>query len=397
MLPATIQADFLARFPGSGTTRIIRAPGRLNLIGEHTDYNDGLVLPMAIEPAIYFACRARNDGLVRIASTQFPDDVVEFSLLKPIEPAKPTWANYCRGIAHELLGVGIPLVGMDALITNTLPVGGGLSSSAAMLVGTGLSLLTLAGQTIDPQRMALLAQRAEHTFANVPSGIMDQTIVACGKAGTAMMLDCRDQSKRFVPLDPKELRIVVINSMVKHELSGGEYRERREQCEAGVAILQKHDATVKALRDATMTQVDAAKAELGDVTYRRCRHVVTEITRVTQFVDAIQKRFYEEAGQHMLTSHASMKDDYEITTDELDFLVEEAMKIKGVYGARMTGGGFGGCVIALVQPRAVDLLSNTIRQTYKAKFNIDPVVFDTAPSASAVAIELNLTLVQPRP
>ena len=243
---------------GAPPVRIIRAPGRVNLIGEHTDYNDGFVLPMAIEPEVQMACRSREDGLVRLASTAFPGQVVEFSVQKKIEPGEPKWANYSRGVTAELLGAGIPLVGMDALLANTLPVGGGLSSSAAIEVDTGRALLAMVGQEMNGDRLALLCQRAEHAFAGVPVGIMDQTIVATGKAGHAMLLDCRSLSKQYVPIDGNELRVVIVNSMVKHELTGGEYAERRRQCEEGVALFRSQQASIRALRDVTPAQVDTS-------------------------------------------------------------------------------------------------------------------------------------------
>src|SRR5579862_5274407 len=204
-----LRKEFAAVFGASAELSspilIIRAPGRVNLIGEHTDYNDGFVFPMAIEPEVRIACRARNDGLVRLASSAFAGQIVEFSVQKQIEKGEPKWANYSRGIAAELLRAGIPLGGMDALMTNTLPVGGGLSSSAAIEVGTGRALLAIVGRQVDGDRLALLCQKAEHEFAGVPVGIMDQTIVATAKAGHAMLLDCRSLVKRFVPIDANEL------------------------------------------------------------------------------------------------------------------------------------------------------------------------------------------------
>src|SRR4051812_42105546 len=271
---AAIRQQFEQAFGPGGRIHVIRAPGRVNLIGEHTDYNDGFVFPMAIEPDVRIVCRGRDDARVRLASTLFPGEVAEFSVQDKIRAGSPKWANYSKGIAAELIDAGIPLVGMDALISNTLPMGGGLSSSAALEVGTGQALLTLAGLTMDPGRLALLAQKAEHDYAGVPVGIMDQTIVAGGKAGHAMLLDCRDMSKKFVPLDARDVQVVVVNSMVKHELTGGEYAERRRQCEEGVKFFQQANPEVKALRDVTIEQVHAAEGKLDDVVFRRCRHVV---------------------------------------------------------------------------------------------------------------------------
>src|SRR4051812_2472185 len=281
---------------------------------------------MAIEPQVNVVCRSRDDGKVRLASTAFPGTIAEFSVNGKIERGEPSWANYFRGVAAELIGAGIPLPGMDILISNTLPVGGGLSSSAAIEVGTAQAFLTLAGLKMDPARIALVCQKAEHEYALMPCGIMDQTVVASGKQGYAMLLDCRDLTKHFVLIDATELRVVIVNSMVKHELTGSEYAQRRQQCEQGVKFFQKDNPQVKALRDVTMKQLEAAKDKLTDVVFPRCRHVITENGRTIDAANLLGKRQYEEAGELMLKSHHSMRDDYEISTSELDFLVEEAMK-----------------------------------------------------------------------
>jgi len=374
---SSLQLKFTSLFGSGGKIHMVRAPGRVNLIGEHTDYNDGFVFPMAIAPEVTIVCRARDDGKVRFISTVFPDQTVEFSVNQKIAPGEPKWANYIRGVAAELIGAGVPLVGMDAMLSNTLPVGGGLSSSAAILVATGLSLLTLSGTTMDPSRLALIAQKAEHEFAGVPSGIMDQTIVASGRAGHVMLLDCRDLSKHYVPLDKREINVAVVNSMVKHELSGGEYGERRKQCEQGVAFFQKHDPSIRALRDVKMSQLEAAKSALDSIVYRRCRHVIGENARTSEAAADLGKRHYEEVGEKMVASHNSLRDDYQVSCAELDYLVQAAMEVKGVYGARMTGGGFGGCIVALVQPRAVEHFTSTVEASYKKQFGIHPGIFVT--------------------
>lgn len=384
---AKFKAEFEKQFGAGGKIHVIRAPGRVNLIGEHTDYNDGFVFPMAIEPQVVFVCRARQDGKIRFSSSLFPGKPVELSLGTKISKGEPKWSNYVRGPISILLDKGIPLVGMDCLIANTLPMGGGLSSSAAMEVGTTRTMLTLAGEELDDKTIALLCQKAEHTYADVPCGIMDQTIVTSGKAGHAMLLDCRDNSKQFVPLNPAELTVVICNSMVKHELSGGEYAERRGQCEKSVEILQKSNPAIKALRDATPALVDSAKAAMGDVVYRRARHVVTENARCLQFADCLKTQKYELAGQLMVQSHNSLRDDYEVSVPELDFLVASAMTIKGVYGSRMTGGGFGGCTVSLVQPRAVEGFIEQIRKIYQAKYKINPVIFATGATDGASVVE----------
>jgi len=374
----------------SARLHVIRAPGRVNLIGEHTDYNDGFVCPMAIEPQVLVICRSRTDGLVRLASTAFPGRVAELSInqkIQRIDAGPEKWTNYSRGIAAELLAAGIPLTGMDALIENTLPVGGGLSSSAAIEVGTGLALLTLSGESIDPMRLALLSQKAEHEYARVPVGLMDQMIIATARQGHATLFDCRSHSRQFIPIDPNELRVVIVNSMVKHELSGGEYAERRRQCEEGVRFFHQQNPAVKALRDVTPKQVEEARAGLDPTIFRRCRHVVTENARTCEFGILLTQRRYEQAGQLMVHSHNSLRDDYQVSTPELDYLSEQAMTVKGVYGARMTGGGFGGCVVALAQPRSVDPLLAHLDQTYHARFNIHPTPYVTTATAGASVLE----------
>jgi galactokinase len=385
-----LRQRFHGAFGAGGKVHIVRAPGRVNLIGEHTDYNEGFVLPMAIEPEIRFACRTRDDGMIRLASTAFADQVTEFSVNGKIERAgggDMSWTNYPRGIVAELIQAGIPLPGMDCLISNTLPIGGGLSSSAALLIGTARCLLALGGLEMDLQRLAMLAQKAEHEYADAPVGIMDPTIVALAKGGHAMQLDCRDFTKNFVPLDSRELRVVIANSMVKHELGGGEYRERREQCEAAVRFLQRGNGAIKFLRDANMKMIEDARGKLEDAVWRRARHVVSEILRTMQFAALLSKSGYDEAGALMVQSHNSLRDDFEVSTPELDFLQEEAMKVKGVYGSRMTGGGFGGCIVALTQPRAVEPATKHLKQTFTAKFGIEPTVFDTVAADGASVVE----------
>ena len=375
--------------PRSGVSSkltVVRSPGRVNLIGEHTDYNDGFVFPLAIEPHILLVCRMRDDDTIRLASTLYPNEQASFSIAGEIRIGEPKWANYVKGVAAVFKKAGIPLTGMDVLMSNTLPPGGGLSSSAAIEVGAARALLHYTGTAMDEQRVALLSQEAEH-WAGTPSGIMDQTIVAAGRADHAMLLDCRDYSKRFVPIDSADLRVVIVNSMVKHELSGGEYAERRRQCEEGVAFFKKTDPTIKALRDVTMEQVIAAKSGLSDVVFRRCRHVVGEIARTTEAAEALEHRRYDRFGELMVQSHNSLRDDYEVSTAELDFLVEEAMSVKGVYGARMTGGGFGGCIVALVQPKRVDDLHTYLAHTFAGRFGLEPTVFVTTACDGASVVE----------
>ncbi len=386
----TLHEQFLEIFGETGgRIHQVRAPGRVNLIGEHTDYNEGFVFPMAIEPEVRMVCRGRDDARVRLASTVFPGKIAEFSLAEKIIRVEGTdrWTNYARGVAAEFLAGGIPLTGMDALIGNTLPVGGGLSSSAAIEVATALCFLALGGLDIDMSRLALLCQKAEHEFAGVPVGIMDQTVVISGRAGHVLLLDCRDLSKQFVALDSNELRVVIVNSMVKHELSAGEYGKRRKECEQGVAFFRKLNPGVRALRDVSMSQVEDAKGQLDDVVWRRCRHVVSENARTQEAARMLARKEYEKVGELMVQSHQSLRDDYEVSSPELDFLSSEAMKVKAVYGARMTGGGFGGCIVALAQPRAVEALVEHVTRAYRDKFGKAPSAFVTTATAGAKIVE----------
>jgi galactokinase len=395
-----LKAAFETAFGTAGGVRFVLAPGRVNLIGEHTDYNDGFVCPMAIEPHVLFAFRSRPDDLVRVGSTQFPGQTIEFHLRGKIEPLpdKENWANYVRGIAAELIGKGIPLTGMDCMLANTLPPGSGLSSSAAVEVGMGRALLATAGQEVAGPELALIAQKAEHNFPKVKCGIMDQMIVANGRIGHAMLLDCRSLERQYIPIDSRDLRVVITNSMHKHALAAHEdklvmpdgtvhagtpYNMRRLACETGVAAIAKKHPQVKALRDATMTMLDEAKPLLNDLIYRRCRHVITENNRCEQFGPMLSKSLYDEAGELMVQSHVSLRDDYEVSAEPLDFLAAEAMKIKGVYGSRMTGAGFGGCTVSFVQPRAVDAFTETIQAAYQRKYNKTPQVIVTTATDGA--------------
>jgi len=386
-----LRSDFAALFGPGGRIRVVRAPGRVNLIGEHTDYNAGFVFPMAIEPEVRIACRAREDGIVRFASAMFPGEIAQFSVSDKIEKGEPRWSNYVRGVAAQMKQAGIPVTGMDAYMINTLPSGGGLSSSAAVEVGTGHAFLGLTGYNVEPMRLALLCQKAEHEYAGVPCGIMDQMIVANAQLGSAMLFDCRSFQRRPIPIDANDLRVVIANTMVKHDLTGAdgksEYAKRREQCETGVAYFKQQNSAVKSLRDVTPEMVAAAEGKLPDVVFRRCRHVVGETKRCQDAANALVAKDYELVGRLMNESHFSLDKDYEVSCEELNFMSAEARTVKGVYGARMTGGGFGGCIVALVQPRQSEALMAHLRTAYKARTNVDPVVFATSATSGAGMME----------
>ena len=384
----------------AGAPRFVISPGRVNLIGEHTDYNAGFVCPMAIEPHVLFAFRGRVDDRVRVGSTYYPGEFVEFRLSQPIEPHLELehWSNYIRGIAAELLHKGVPLTGVDVMLTNTLPTGSGLSSSAAVEVGMGKVLLAAAGQKLEAPDLAILAQQAEHNFPKVMCGIMDQMIVATGKRDHAMLLDCRSLERIYLPIDSQDLRVVIVNSMQRHANAGDAdsvtmpdgsvekgtpYNMRRIACEIGVLAIRKNEPHIKSLRDATLPMLDAASAKLTELIYRRCRHVITEIERCEQFAAFMGQSRYDEAGELMVASHNSLRDDYEVSAEPLDFLAAEAMKTKGVYGSRMTGAGFGGCTVSLVQPRAVDAFTKNIAAAYEIEYGKTPQVIVTTATDGA--------------
>ena len=366
----------------------------MNLIGEHTDYNDGLVCPMAIEPHKLFTFRRRDDRRLRVASSHVPGEVIEFDLSGDVPKGEPKWSNYVRGAAallkvhlRQFVDPDAELTGIDLFITTTLPVGGGLSSSAALEVGTVSSLLRASGRPkMDAPTVAAICQRAEHEYADVPCGIMDQMIVAGGRIGHAMLLDCRSMQTRMVPVDSADVVVVVVNSMVRHELSGGEYAERRRQCEAAVDYFHSKVPTVTALRDVTVQQVIDAEGDLPDVTFRRARHVVTEIDRAARFADLMGKTDYAGAGELMVDSHISLSDDYQVSVPELDFLAFEATRIDGCYGSRMTGGGFGGCTVSLVTPNAAPGFVEAIRAAYHDRYGVTPDAFTTTATDGAAVV-----------
>ena len=383
-------AAFTRHF-GQRPTAAAAAPGRVNLIGEHTDYNDGFVLPMAIDRQTLAVAHPRKDQTVRLRSTGI-DGQATLDLNEPILPLPAgdplSWSNYLRGPIELARQEGLDFRGgFDCIIDSTVPAGGGLSSSASLEVAMLTLLEALSGTTLDPVRKALLAQQAEHEFAGMPCGIMDQFISALGKPGYALLIDCRSHEARDVPLDDPELAILIINSKVKHELTGGEYAERRQQCEAAAKALG-----VQALRDATLPQLETHRDQLDELSYRRARHVISENQRTLDCADALAKRNYETVGQLMFASHASLRDDFEVSTPELDLLVELAANQPRdlLPGSRMTGGGFGGCTVSLVKRDAAESIATQITEQYQAKTGVTPDAFITVPSAGARMLEFQI-------
>ena len=372
------QARFTEHF-GRAPAGIVAAPGRVNLIGEHTDYNDGFVLPIAIERETMAAFAPRDDGMIHLASL-VADEPAEIYLNAPIAPGEPAWANYCRGVVAGVIGYGIRLTGADILFDSDVPLGGGLSSSASLEVATALALLGGDKAGLADEKIAKLCQQAEHEFAGTPCGIMDQSIAIMGQAGRALLLDCRSGAVRQIPFDNPELVLLVADTQVKHELSDGGYAARRQQC---------YDAAekmgIKMLRDTDHEAVAAAGADgtLTDKEFMRARHVVGEIERTLEAVGALEAGDYERFGHLMVASHNSLRDDYEVSCEELDAIVELACECEGVFGARMTGGGFGGSAIILAAAANAEAVTQTVRDGFAAKFGNPCPIFATRAAQGA--------------
>lgn len=356
-----------------GQPRLYRAPGRVNLIGEHTDYNQGFVLPAAIDLYCWTAAAARADRRLQIHSTNLNQSVSVDLDDKPLS-RRGDWSDYAVGTAVALENAGYKLTGADLLVSSEVPLGSGLSSSAAIEVSTGYALLDISGTKVDPLRLVMACHQAENDFVGAHVGIMDQFISANGRAGHALMLDCRSFEATAL-LIPPQLRLVVCNTGVKHELTGGEYNQRRAQCEEGVRLLSSALPAIQALRDVGSDQLERCKELLPELIYRRCRHVVTENERVQRTPGAFLAGDLGRIGTLMAESHHSMRDDYEISCAELDLMVEIAGVQPGVIGARMTGGGFGGCTVNLVQANVAEEFRASVAAEYEKHTHIAPAIY----------------------
>ncbi|HRQ73419.1 MAG TPA: galactokinase [Phycisphaerales bacterium] len=337
------------------------APGRVNLIGEHTDYNLGFVLPMAIDRSAAVAVAASDGDHCRVVALDRDAEVASFEGRGRAD-APPPWARYAEGVVSLLRARGIAVPMFDAALASSIPLGGGLSSSAAIEVAFAVALCSLAGTTLDPMSLAFLCQRAEHEFAGVPCGLMDQLAAVFGQRGHALLIDCRSVDVSPVPIDPVLASVLVVDSGVRHDLASGEYAKRRAECERAVAELAKADPAVRSLRDATEDAIN--RAGLDPTLRRRARHVVRENARTLEAARLLESGDAPGVGRLMLESHASLRDDYEVSCPELDTLVEIAATTPGVLGARMTGGGFGGCAVVLVEPNRAEAAGRAIVENY---------------------------------
>lgn len=369
-----IQQAFKHLFDAGETqARVFRAPGRTNLIGEHTDYNDGFVLPAAIDRATWAAIAPRGDGILRVYSEHF-NELAEFDLREASPAPRRHWSDYVRGVALMLERDGISTGGADMLIRSDVPLGAGVSSSASLEVASAMALLAIAGRELPKLEIARLCQRAENEFVGAHCGIMDQFVACFGRAGHAVFLDCRTLEHAEVPL-PDGIRLVLCNTMVKHEIAAGDYNTRRRECEEAVARLAKVMPGIRALRDVTPAQIEEHRALLPGALYRRARHVTTENARVLEARTALERGDLPKLGQLMAESHASLRDDYEVSCRELDLMVELANEFDGCTGARMTGGGFGGCTINLVRAAQVEEFEERIREGYFRAMSITPELY----------------------
>lgn len=384
-LSAYVTAEFQKHY-GRAPRWIAAAPGRVNVIGEHTDYNDGFVLPMAIEFYTVMAADRPVDGQQVITlRSSLEAQPATIDLAGPVQKGTPKWGNYPRGVVAGFQARGVNPGGLDIFLHSTVPLGSGLSSSAALEVCMATLLEAVTGQVLDPVEKALLAQKAEHDFAGVPCGIMDQFISALGREGHLLLLDCRTRQTQLVPMSDPSVALLIINTNVKHELGSGEYAKRRAECEEAAKILG-----VASLRDATADQLERNKNKMTEVVYRRARHVIGEIERTLHAAEGIRASNWPTVGQFMYASHYALRDDYEVSCKELDVVVDIAEDIGargGVYGCRMTGGGFGGCCVALVKAEAVNAIAGKIAVEYQARTGIKAVIFSSRPAAGATILK----------
>lgn len=381
----SLRSRFVTMF-GASPTGAVRAPGRVNLIGEHTDYNGGFVLPIAIEREVRALFRPRDDRTVNMVSGQSPNERAKVDLDLTISPGLPKWANYCKGVIAGLIEEGVALGGADVYFEGNVPLGGGLSSSAALEVATGMAMLSAAGMSgsVPGPTLARICQKAENEYAGAPCGIMDQAISAMGQAGHAMLMDCRDGSLKQIPFDNPDLVVLVADTQVKHSIADGGYAARREQCFSAARKMN-----VASLRDADEASIELSHGNglIDDVEFMRARHVVGEILRTLEACASLQSGDYRQFGRLMYASHYSLRDDYQVSCEELDELVRIASVTKGVYGARMTGGGFGGCAIALVDAELADSIAQALAEGFFGKFGRRCPVFATRATAGAGMLE----------
>jgi len=389
---------------GSKPNIIVKAPGRVNLIGEHTDYNDGFVLPFALPFITVMVGSLTKNPQTRIYSCNMDKDnnnnteiindgIVSFTIDSRLKKDNPKWANYVKGTIYQYLQDLPQPFAFNAVISSNVPIGSGLSSSASLEVATATFLEALHKiNHVDGVQKALRCQKAEHTFADTPCGIMDQYISSMGKKGNLLLIDCRSKDYKLIPFgEGNDTPVIVItNSNVKHSLSGSEYPDRVKQCKAAVAGLVKKGHKVEALRDATIEMLQDTKSTLDPIVYKRAKHCISEDARTMNTIEALEKSDYTTVGKRMTESHISLQYDFEVSCDELDLLVKYALEVPGVYGSRMTGGGFGGCTVTLLRADAVESFKEHVLKQYVTTTGIECDFYEAIPSDGAEIIDVQM-------
>ncbi len=368
-----VRSRFIKHFDGT-TGSVYASPGRINLIGEHTDYNNGFVFPGAVEQGIIAEIKPNDSRTVRAYSIDLKD-YTEFSLDDEKGPTA-SWARYIYGVCREMMALGVPVQGFNTAFAGDVPLGAGMSSSAALESTFAFALNDLWGENkIEKMELARVGQRTEHKYVGCNCGIMDQAISVLGKKGSLMRLDCRSGEYEYFPWNPKGYQLVLVNSCVKHELAGSPYNERRLSCEKVASIIAQKHPEVESLRDANYDMLEEVKSEITDEEYRRARYVIGEVVRVLNVCEALQKDDYETVGQMMYETHYGLSKEYEVSCEELDFLNDVAKEL-GVTGSRIMGGGFGGCTINLVSSELVPNFKKVVKEKFAAKYGKDPIVID---------------------
>ena len=368
-----VRSRFIKHFDGT-TGSVYASPGRINLIGEHTDYNNGFVFPGAVQQGMIAEIKPNGTRNVNAYSIDLKDKVT-FSLDDPEGPTA-TWARYIFGVCREMMALGVPVEGFNTAFAGDVPLGAGMSSSAALESCFAFALNDLWGDNkIEKMELARVGQRTEHKYIGCNCGIMDQFASVFGKAGSLMRLDCRSGEYAYFPWNPKGYKLVLVNSCVKHQLAGSPYNDRRLSCERVAAVIAKHHSEVETLRDANYEYLEEVKNEVSEEDYKRAKYVIGEVDRVLKVCDALEAGDYETVGQMMYATHNGLSKEYEVSCEELDFLNDVA-KDCGVTGSRIMGGGFGGCTINLVSDELYDNFVKTVKEKFQAKYGKEPIVID---------------------